>query len=102
MVGETGTPESGLDVRVGSSGKPDASHALTRGVVRANGDGMIWYQFCQFGRAVLESMSEMLKVGELVPHLASDANAVFIGVTEALLEQTKEASTARDTDGHAA
>lgn len=78
MVGETSTPESGLDVRVGSSWKPDTAHALTRGVVRANGDRMIWYQFRQLSGAILESVGEMLKVGELVPHRLGDADAVFV------------------------
>ena len=42
----------------------------------------------------------MLKIIKLVPHLRGDADAVPVGVPEALLEETEEAPAAGNANGH--
>ena len=81
-------------------GKDDATHTHLRGVVRTDDGGLLRDDLGDTGRTGAEVPREAFKVVEVGPDVLGDTDAAVPRLSETELEGTKEASAARDTDGH--
>lgn len=97
-------PQKGEDPALGGAGdKMDSSHADGRGVARSQGVGMeVAHQFDDPGGTRMEAARQPAPVRQKVMDMVgeSEAMAIFIGVSERLLECTEESPCARDPRGH--
>jgi hypothetical protein len=96
--GERGSPQEGR----GAVDKPHSTHAWFGGIDSTNARGNVGNNFRQPGGAKVEICSEGFEIIELGADMGINADSVFIGMEDARLKGAEEATTARDSQHHAA
>ena len=62
LWGETGTPNSGWNIRVSGGWKPSPTHARVGSIMRPRSNGVIGSDFCQFGGTITERVGQVFEI----------------------------------------